>query len=143
MRALLFLKQQSLHLGIVTGKSPESTGISLRYFELGDFFVPVETGCETAANKPEGIRNVLAAWGLSPREAAYLGDSSYDISAAREAGVLPLSAAWGSLTDLPLITKENPAQIFTSVQAFSDWARGGNSAVKVIEVLPFMVTSLP
>lgn len=120
---LLFLKQQGLRLGIVTGKSPESARISLRLFELADFFDPVEPGSETAANKPDGIRKTLAAWDLSPHEVAYLGDTPYDISAARETGILPLTAAWGNLTDLPGIRNENPAQIFTSVPQFLEWAR--------------------
>jgi pyrophosphatase PpaX len=120
---LKFLKQHGVKLGIVTGKSPESAAISLRYFGIADFFHPVESGSETSANKPEGIRKTLAAWKLSPHEVAYLGDAPYDVSAARETGVMSLSAAWGSLTDLPLIAKEKPAQIFTQVQAFSDWVR--------------------
>lgn len=44
---------------------------------------------------PDGVLAVLAALGVPPAEAAYVGDSEVDIETARNAGLPCLSVTWG------------------------------------------------
>ena len=51
----------------------------------------------TSARKPspEAVRHVLKAIGAKPREAVMVGDSPYDIEAARGAGVMSVAVTYG------------------------------------------------
>lgn len=87
-------KRLGMHTGIVTGKGRLSADISLEILKIGPLIDRVEVGFPEGANKPRSIRLMLADWGIDPAQAAYVGDMPSDMDAAREAGVLPLGAAW-------------------------------------------------
>ena len=57
--------------------------------DLKGYFDPVMTVANTAAPKPDpdGVRQILEAWGMSRDEVAFLGDSSVDEHTAKNAGV--------------------------------------------------------
>jgi HAD superfamily hydrolase (TIGR01509 family) len=46
---------------------------------------------------PTGLREVMAALGVSPAETLYVGDSHHDIDCAHRAGVRSVAALWGSV----------------------------------------------
>lgn len=119
--ALTLLQERDVQLGIVSGKGPGSMDISLRHSRLGRFFETVVTGSEYGAAKPVHISQVLAQWGMPPAEAAYIGDTSYDIRAAREVGVLPLGAIWAKTARTKGVAEEQPAALFSGVDAFVRW----------------------
>lgn len=120
-KALGRLKQLGLCLAIVTGKCSHTTALSLKYFHLANYFDQVETGSKDGAVKPIMIRNVLDKWGVEARRVAYIGDSVYDIQAAKEAGVAALGAAWAATSDLNSQNGPAPSAIFHSVESFIEW----------------------
>jgi pyrophosphatase PpaX len=121
-RGLLgLLRQRDVALGIVTGKGAHSAAISLRYLGLAHYFDVVETGSAEGAVKPRAIQKVIARWGMSPRQVAYVGDSAYDVEAAQEAGVLPLGAAWAATADADRLNALTPLATFRSVESFIKW----------------------
>jgi len=122
MRKLLTdLKARGVRLGMVTGKGARSAEFSLRRFGLEDAFEAVETGDPTGPRKVEGIRRILAGWGMEPTEAVYVGDAPSDVTAAREAGVAMIGAAWAETTDRDLLAAEKPDALLVTVGELKDW----------------------
>jgi pyrophosphatase PpaX len=118
---LTLLKSNHLRLAIVSGKGLASMNISLNETGLSPFFETVITGSETGAEKPFHIRQVLKAWKIAPEEAAYIGDTVYDVKAAKEVGLLPIGALWARTAEIKEITAAHPFVYFTETAAFSDW----------------------
>lgn len=122
MRELLAdMKARGVRLGLVTGKGARSAEFSLRRFGLENTFEAVETGDPTGPRKAEGIGRILAGWGVEPAEAVYVGDSPSDVTAAREAGVAVVGAAWAETTDRDLLAAEKPDALLATVGELKDW----------------------
>lgn len=119
--ALQLLKQCGVPLAIVTAKGCHSAAISLRHLGLAHYFDAVETGSAEGAVKPAFIRKVLAQWSALPCQVAYVGDATYDMEAAREAGVIPLGAAWAATADADRLESLSPRATFRSVESFIQW----------------------
>lgn len=119
--ALRLLKTRGVRMGIVTGKGLETTVLTLKQFGLLDYFDAIGPGDPARAIKPQVIRRQLAEWGIPITQAAYIGDTAYDIEAAKEAGVIPLAAAWAATTDLGSVEAAEPFETFFTIQSFVDW----------------------
>ena len=119
--ALQLLKQCGVPLAIVTAKGRHSAAISLRHLGLAHYFDAIETGTAEGAAKPMFIRKVLARWGAPSGQVAYVGDATYDMEAAREAGVIPLGAAWAATADADRLSALSPLATFRSVESFIEW----------------------
>ena len=50
----------------------------------------------------------LARLGATPEQAAYVGDSPFDVRAAKAAGVLAVAVAWGGIHDVERLAAEKP-----------------------------------
>jgi len=96
IRLLDLLGKKGIRRGVVTGKGRGTAEISMRAMGLSQYIEALETGSDAGPEKPMGIRRLLAKWNIDPELGAYVGDMPYDISAAREAGLLPLGAAWAA-----------------------------------------------
>jgi phosphoglycolate phosphatase-like HAD superfamily hydrolase len=84
IEALLgWVEAQRLPTGIVTAKGAGTAAITIRRLGLRCYFSDVEAGSPDGANKPKGIRMMLARWGRRPAEAVYVGDSPYDMRVGR------------------------------------------------------------
>ena len=122
MRELLAdLKARGVRVGLVTGKGAKSAWLSLRRFGLADAFEAVETGDPNGPRKAEGIRRILAGWGMEPSEAVYVGDAPSDVTAARDAGVAMAGAGWAGTTDCNLLAAEKPDALPATVGELKDW----------------------
>lgn len=119
--ALLRLRTRGLTLAVVTGKGPGSAAVTLRHLDLADSFDMVETGSPEGSVKPVAIRKVLARWGAAPHQIVYVGDAPSDMEAAREAGVIPLGAAWLPTTNAQALRAVSPVTIFLTLQDFIRW----------------------
>lgn len=95
------LREAGLELAVVTSKRRVSVDQALASFPaLGrvvDRFVTME---DTARHKPnpEPLLKGLEMLGVAREEAAYVGDSPYDIAAARAAGLTSVGVSWGAFT---------------------------------------------
>jgi pyrophosphatase PpaX len=93
------LRAQGRRLGIVTAKRRETLQLGFRHVpELGAFDAIV-TSDETAHDKPhpEPILLALEKLDAGPSDAAYVGDSPFDVAAARAAGVFAVAVGWGGI----------------------------------------------
>lgn len=97
--ALSRLRQAGMGLAVVTSKSRVSVEQTLALFPgLGrvvDRFVTMEDTTEHKPH-PEPLLKGLEILGATSGEAAYVGDSPYDIAAARAAGLASVGVSWGA-----------------------------------------------
>jgi phosphoglycolate phosphatase len=93
---LVALKARGLKLAVVTNKADRPTAKLIAALDLASFFDAV-VGGDVPFRKPDP-RHVLAglaALGVRPPEAAFVGDSPNDAKAARAAGVRFLAVPYG------------------------------------------------
>ncbi|MCX8037509.1 MAG: HAD family hydrolase [Candidatus Sumerlaeia bacterium] len=119
--ALQLLKRRRIPMAIVTGKGEPSAAISLRFLGFGHYYDRIETGSPDGDIKASNIRKVLAAWNLPPEAAVYVGDAPADIRAAREAGVLPVVAAWAQSANRERLLALSPEVFLESTADFVRW----------------------
>lgn len=89
------LRTAGLRLGIVTGKGREAWDVTRIYSDVGNWDVVV-TDDDVHAAKPDPAGLVAAAEGLgiAPEQAVYVGDSTVDMKAGRNAGMRIGAALW-------------------------------------------------
>jgi pyrophosphatase PpaX len=96
---LVALKEQGRKLGIVSAKRRRTVELAFANVEIGHLFDVVVGGDETAKHKPDPAPLELALDRLGARagETAYVGDSPFDVAAARAAGVFSVAVGWGGI----------------------------------------------
>jgi pyrophosphatase PpaX len=121
MDVLTLLKAKKLRLAIISGKGPGSMKISLKQSGLTGFFETVITGSDQRANKPAHIHQLLRTWDYTPEEVAYIGDTAYDMEAAKEVGVWSIGALWADTADVRKVKAADPLVTFEDVAEFIQW----------------------
>jgi pyrophosphatase PpaX len=91
------LRDGGARMGIVTSKLRPSVDLVLDQVSYGPAFEVIVTVEDTDSHKPEPdpILCALKRLRVPPESAIYVGDSPYDILAARAAGVASGAALWG------------------------------------------------
>ena len=117
------LKRQGYILSIATGKGLKSLNQDLISTNLKDYFLITKTVDECFSKPhPQMILEILNFTMVDSKKALMIGDSSYDLEMAKNAGISSLAVAYGSeplvqlkeFDTLDLI--ENPYDLF-------DWIR--------------------
>ena len=95
------LRERGHRLGIVTAKRRSTVDLAFARLPLAHLFEVVVGGDETQRHKPdpEPLQLALARLEADPGEAAYVGDSPYDMQAARAAGLYAIGVTWGGIHD--------------------------------------------
>ncbi len=105
------LQAEGRRLGIVTAKRRETVQLAFdRLPELEENFAVVITSDDTERHKPDPAP-ILAAverLGVAPADAAYVGDSPFDVRAAKAAGVFAIAVAWGGIHGDDVLQREEP-----------------------------------
>jgi pyrophosphatase PpaX len=105
------LKEEGRRLGIVTAKRRATVQLAFARFpvlaETTDVLVAAE---DTERHKPDPAPVVEALRRLraEPADAAYVGDSPFDIRAAKAAGVLAVAVGWGGIHPDERLLAEEP-----------------------------------
>ena len=96
---LVQLKDEGRRLGIVSAKRRTTVELAFARVPLGHLFDVVVGGDETERQKPnpEPLLLALERLGADAADAAYVGDSPYDMQAARAAGVYAVGVTWGGI----------------------------------------------
>jgi pyrophosphatase PpaX len=76
---------------------------------FGFFFAPSET--ERHKPHPDPILHALDELGSSASTAAYVGDSPFDVAAAKAAGVFAVAVTWGGIHGEERLAEEQPDAI--------------------------------
>lgn len=110
--ALKTLKKRDYKLGVATSKLRSLATRGFEIMNIVQYFDAI-VGCEdTDKHKPHGdpIKKCADLLKLDISEVAYVGDSPYDIQAAKDAGCLSVAVLWGMFSKENLL-KENPDHI--------------------------------
>jgi len=86
-----------MRLAVVTSKLHAPALEGLASFDLEGFFELIIAKEDTDKHKPDPAPLLLAAerMGVAPEDCVYVGDSVYDMRAARAAGMVAIAALWG------------------------------------------------
>jgi pyrophosphatase PpaX len=95
------LKDEGRRLGIVSAKRRDTVELAFARVPLGHLFDVIVGGDETERQKPDPEPLLLAVerLGADPAETAYVGDSPYDMAAARAGGLFAVGVTWGRIHD--------------------------------------------
>jgi pyrophosphatase PpaX len=110
---LVRLRDEGRRLGIVTAKRRATVELAFATVPVGHLFETVVGGDETQRHKPNPEPLLLAAERMhaDPRECAYVGDSPFDIRAAKAAGMHAVAVTWGGIHDRAKLEAEEPDAI--------------------------------
>ena len=116
---LTSLQARGHRLGIVTSKAAHGTALSLEGCGLEpEWFEVIVTADEPVPHKPDPAPVLLALEriGAEAEQAAYVGDSVWDMRAGRGAGVTTVAALWGPF-DRELLSNEEPDHLIEEIEA--------------------------
>jgi pyrophosphatase PpaX len=110
---LLRLHAEGRRLGVVTAKRRATVELAFARVPLAHLFETIVGGDETEKHKPDPEPLLLAAERMhaSPAETAYVGDSPFDIRAAKSAGMYAIAVTWGRIHDRERLEREEPDAI--------------------------------
>jgi pyrophosphatase PpaX len=115
---LVQLKDEGRRLGIVTAKRRQTVELAFARIPIEHLFETVVGGDETEGHKPDPEPLLLAAerMGVDPSTAAYVGDSPFDMRAAKAAGMFAVAVTWGRIHDRSRLEAEEPDAIVDSAE---------------------------
>ena len=105
------LRAEGRRLGIVTAKRHASVQLAFDQLPGLEANFDVIIGAEdTARHKPdpEPLLAALERLDAAPHEAAYVGDSPFDIRAAKAAGMHAVAVSWGGIHGPEALEREEP-----------------------------------
>jgi pyrophosphatase PpaX len=110
------LHDEGRRLGIVTAKRQATVGLAFRVLPLAHLFDAVVASDDVARNKPypDGILRALELLDATPDEAAYVGDSPFDVEAAKRAGVHSVAVGWGGIHTRDVLAAADPDRLVDS-----------------------------
>jgi len=116
---LVRLKDEGRRLGIVTAKRRATVDLAFARVQVGHLFEVIVGGDETEKHKPDPEPLLLALerlGGASPDDAAYVGDSPFDIRAAKAGGLHAIAVSWGKIHAREALEREEPDAIVDTAE---------------------------
>jgi pyrophosphatase PpaX len=115
---LVRLHEQGKRLGIVTAKRRSTVELAFASVPVAHLFETVVGGDETEKHKPDPEPLLLAAerMRVAPADCAYVGDSPFDIRAAKAAGMVAVAVTWGRIHDRAKLEREEPDAIVDTAE---------------------------
>ncbi|MEX2210749.1 MAG: HAD-IA family hydrolase [Gaiellaceae bacterium] len=113
------LKRRGARLGIVTAKRIVTVRLAFEVIpELEQYFEVVVGADDTERHKPhpDPILLALERLGADPAKSAYVGDSPFDVQAAKAAGVHAVAVTWGGIHGEERLAAEEPDAIVHSAE---------------------------
>ena len=117
------LRAEGRKLGIVTAKRHRTVALSLERFPvLRDDFDLIVVHEDTKRHKPDPDPVLLAIerLGGTPAESVYVGDSPFDIRAAKSAGAYAVAVGWGGIHPDERLLAEEPDAFVRSAAELLD-----------------------
>jgi pyrophosphatase PpaX len=93
------LRSEGRRLGVVSAKRRAGIDLAFHVLPLAHLFDAAVGTDDVARGKPypDGILRALELLHARPEEAAYIGDSPFDVEAAKRAGVYAVAVTWGGI----------------------------------------------
>ena len=118
LELLADLKAQGRKLGIVTAKRRMTVELAFAAVPIETLFDVVVAGDETERHKPhpEPLLRALAQVGATAKTAAYVGDSPFDVRAAKAGGLTAIAATWGGIHSRERLDEEEPDYVVDTAE---------------------------
>jgi pyrophosphatase PpaX len=115
---LMQLRDEGRRLGVVTAKGSSTVELAFAHVPLGHLFETVVGGDETERHKPDPEPLLLAVerLGADPAHTAYVGDSPFDVRAAKAARMFAVAVTWGRIHDRARLDAEHPDAIVDTAE---------------------------
>ena len=112
------LATQGRRLGVVTAKRRSTVELAFARIPIGHVFETVVGGDETEKHKPdpEPLLEAARRMQVAPSDCAYVGDSPFDIRAAKAAGMYAIAVTWGRIHDRSVLEQEAPDAIVDTAE---------------------------
>lgn len=122
VEALKLAKQAGLRTAAVTSKSRRELDFFIARFSGTAYVDAFVCSSEVPNGKPAPDSALLACQklGVSPKDAAFIGDSVFDIRCAVAAGVLPIAVGYGAATATEL-AREGAEVVLDTPESLRDW----------------------
>lgn len=111
------LQARGVRIGLVTSKSRPVTLMAFEVTGIEPLLDAIVCADEAERNKPhpDPILYCLQQLDVEPEQACYVGDSPYDLQAARAAGVRSVGVTWG-VFDAAVLEAERPDRMVGTVE---------------------------
>ncbi|MBD0330496.1 MAG: HAD-IA family hydrolase [Thermoleophilia bacterium] len=118
LETLATLRGQGRRLGIVTAKRRATVELAFAAVPIERYFDVVVGADDTERHKPhpDPLLRALALLGARADAAAYVGDSPYDVRAAKAAGLAAVAVAWGGIHPAERLAEEEPDALVHSAE---------------------------
>ena len=115
---LTTLKEEGRRLGVVTAKRRETVRLAFSYLPLEQFFDVVVGSDDTERHKPDPapLAHALHLLGAKRDDAVYVGDSPFDIRAAKAAGMHSVAVTWGRIHPRARLEAEEPDTVVETAE---------------------------
>jgi pyrophosphatase PpaX len=113
------LRAEGRRLGIVTAKRLRTVDLALDRFpvlrEVSEVIIGME---DTDRHKPDPdpILEALRRLGAEPADAVYVGDSPFDVAAAKAAGTFAVAVTWGGIHTAARLAEERPDALVATAE---------------------------
>ena len=116
------LAAEGRKLGIVTAKGRATVDLAFAVIDLEPYFEAVVTADMTERHKPDPqpVLKALELLGSDPSEAAFVGDSPFDVGAGKAAGVFTVAVSWGNIHPPETLLAEGADVLVHSPQELLD-----------------------
>ena len=117
--ALEELWAEGRRLGVVTAKRRTTLALAFEVLpELGRFFEVTVGAEDTVRHKPspDPLLRALELLDAAAEDAVYVGDSPFDIRAAKAAGVGSIAVTWGRIHSRKRLESEHPDAVVDTVE---------------------------
>jgi pyrophosphatase PpaX len=115
---LAALKQEGRTLGIVTAKRRQTVALAFEHVPIEHLFDVIVGSDDTERHKPspDPILHALRELGAEPDGTAYVGDSPFDVRAAKAARVHAIAVTWGGIHSHERLAEEEPDAVVHSAE---------------------------
>lgn len=121
---ILDLHQAGILLGVATGKSSRGLRSTLSNHNLQDYFVTLNTADDGPGKPhPSMIKVALSDTGVDPENAVMIGDTTYDMVMAANAGVRSIGVTWG-YHDREELISSGADHIIDEISGLADLIKG-------------------
>jgi pyrophosphatase PpaX len=97
------LRSTGVKVAVVTSKRQNSVEMALKNFpglrNVVDRFITLEDTTEHKPHPEPLLRGLELLGGVPKEEAAYIGDSPFDVEAAKAAGLTSVAVSWGAFSE--------------------------------------------
>jgi pyrophosphatase PpaX len=102
-KSLSRLRSAGILVAVVTSKRRTSVEMALKNFpglrDVVDRFVTLEDTTQHKPNPEPLLRGLELLGGIPKESAAYIGDSPFDVQAAKAAGLTSVAVSWGAFSE--------------------------------------------